>query len=143
MDSTVSFLLSHWPFLAYSIISLIVVHVCKGILWTKKNVDVSKVSPAIWWARKTLPLHPVVIGLLVGLIPGVPASAGIEAVAAKCLYFGGAGASSTWIFDVIKGIAKQRGFDLKLPGASHEAAQAPAEPLVEIPEPNAKTTSDG
>ena len=66
----------------------------------------------LWWMRKTLPLHPVVYGVILGIIPGMPASPGVESIAAKCLYFAGAGILSTWIFSLAKQLLKKRGIEL-------------------------------
>jgi len=110
-------LLVHWPFLGASLIFAVLVQILKGIVYTKDNIlKYKKSAPAwgefLWWMRKTLPLHPAIYGALIGLIPGIPASPNVETVAAKCLYFAAAGICSTWIFGILKQLAKKRGIEL-------------------------------
>lgn len=105
--------LSHWPFLAFSLICAVVIQVAKATIWTKARAEHrGRGAGFFWWGRKTLPLHPVVVGALLGLIPGAPGSAGVETPAALSLYYALAGLVSTWLFAVIKGLAKQRGIEL-------------------------------
>lgn len=120
MDEILSQMLTHWPFLAASLIFAVIVQMLKGTCYTKANIlkykqSIPWVGELLWWMRKTLPMHPVVYGVILGLIPGIPASPGVETVAAKCLYFALAGICSTWIFGILKSIAKKRGIELKLP----------------------------
>jgi hypothetical protein len=120
MEDILSTIVQHWPFLAATLFFAFLVQTLKGTLYTKQNIVKYKKSKPVlgevlWWMRKTLPLHPAVYGWLLGYVPGIPASPGVEAIAAKCLYFAFAGIASTWIFGILKSIAKKRGIELKLP----------------------------
>jgi hypothetical protein len=108
----------HWPFIVFCLTAALVVQVFKGAVWTKARGDGKGVKAGFfWWMRKTLPLHPVAAGALFGLIPGLPTSPGIpETMASSALYYGAAGLVSTWAFDIIRGIAKKRGYDIHIPG---------------------------
>jgi hypothetical protein len=79
---------------------------------------VGKVSAAVfhrgranwmWWGHKTLTLQPLVWGTLTGLVfelmPNTSVLAGI-----------GCGVASVFMYQVLKGLLKQRGIDLDLPG---------------------------
>lgn len=106
-------LLEHWPFILTALVFGGVGQAVKQTLWTKAN---AKKHTICWWGRKTMPAHPVVLGVLLGLVPGMPASPGVETTAAVALYYAGAGMFSTWGFALLKGFAKKRGYDLKMPG---------------------------
>jgi len=110
--------LSHWPFLAAMLFFAVLTQVLKGTVFTQENVVKYKtkkhvLGELIWWGRKSLPLHPVIFGMGLGFIPGVPVSAGVETIAAKVFYFAFAGLVSTWAFAVVKSLAKKRGIDLE------------------------------
>ena len=105
--------LTHWPFVVTALALGSVGQVVKQTLWTKANAAKHAVC---WWGRKTMPAHPVVVGLLLGAIPNMPVSPGIEGGAATVLYYAGAGVFSTWGFAILKGAMAKRGYDLKAPG---------------------------
>lgn len=64
------------------------------------------------WFRATMPVHPVIAGALLGLVPTVPA--GIEAsTAGRCLYFAMAGVFSTWAYSVVKQLLAKKGIVLE------------------------------
>ena len=113
----------HWPFAAAALIFAFIGQVMKGAVWTEANFlrwRIDKPNPILWrffwWGRKTMPLHPVAAGALLGLVPNVPVGAGIEGGPATVLYFAFAGVISTWAFALVKSWAKKKGIDLKLPG---------------------------
>jgi hypothetical protein len=56
----------------------------------------------------TLPLQPVLLGALVALIPGMPISVDPATVQAKVLYYSASGMISTWLFAIVKSLAKTR-----------------------------------
>lgn len=109
--------IQHWPFVAFALVAAVVVQVAKATVWTEARAKGKRaVAHLFWWGRKTLPLHPVVLGAAFGLIPGLPASDGVpDTLAAHALYFAAAGLVSTWVFDALKGLAKQRGVELGPP----------------------------
>jgi hypothetical protein len=113
----------HWPFAAATLILAFVGQVVKGTVWTEANFlkwRMEKPNPVLWrffwWGRKTMPLHPVAVGALLGLVPNIPAGTGIEGRPATMLYFAFAGVMSTWAFALVKAWAKKHDIDLKLPG---------------------------
>lgn len=115
----------HWPFFACALILAFVGQVVKGTVWTEANFLKWRMHTPnrvlwrfFWWGRKTMPLHPVAVGALLGLVPNIPLGTGIEGRPAAVLYFAFAGVFSTWIFAFVKAAAKKRGIDLKLPGQS-------------------------
>jgi hypothetical protein len=59
----------------------------------------------------------LVFGALVGTIPGMPIGGGFtDTVPSRALYYAVGAILSTFLFDVLKGFAKRRGIDLRLPG---------------------------
>lgn len=121
-------LLAHWPFLTAALIFAAAGQVAKGAVFTREAIRARMPGwqgHALWWGRKTLALHPVAVGALVGLIPGIPTSPGVPGtLAASCLYFAGAGIFSTFGFSVLKGLLKQRGIEL---GESQSQPPGPPE----------------
>lgn len=95
----------HWPFLAACVIFYAIGEVMKKTV-TK---EMAKKKKWAWYFRRTLPLHPMLGGIVVGLIPGMPASAGVETIAGKCLYFALAGATCSWVVNTAKQWAKGKG----------------------------------
>lgn len=124
--------IAHWPFLAAALIFAMAGQVVKATFFTKANIrKYKKDGPAwlgemLWWGRKTLPMHPVGLGVVMGLVPGMPVGPGIETAAATVLYFAFAGLCSTWAFSVIKQLAKKKGIDLDLPGDTSTTPPPPA-----------------
>lgn len=59
-----------------------------------------------YWA--TLPVHPVLLGSLLGGFASLPVAPGFESPAGRVLYFAGAGVVSTWLYDVVHSWAKSR-----------------------------------
>lgn len=112
--------LSHWPFLAAAGIFAVVGQVMKGAVFTLARVRAARgwLHHVLWWGRKTLAFHPVLAGVALGFVPGMPVSPGVsESAAAHALYFAGAGVCSTWVFALIKGLLKSRGIELEEPEA--------------------------
>lgn len=104
-------LISHWPFFASALVLAMVMQVWKNTVLTEAKVKKSKL---VAFGHKTLPLHPVVLGSLLGLVPKIPVSPGIEGWSGKMLYFAAAGVLSTWIFKVIQQWAKKKGIELPI-----------------------------
>lgn len=121
-------LLQHWGFFAFAALAAVVMQVLKNTLWATSQVKLAgKWGWVFWWGRKTLPLHPVVLGFFVGLMPGMPHGS-LEGASPwpVALYYALAGLTSTWLFNVIKGIAKQKGIDLEDVVSAEEAEPPPA-----------------
>jgi len=118
MDWINEYVLPHWPFFAFMIICAIAVQVAKATIWTLHNMKHRKPQWLYWWGRKTLPLHPAVVGALLGLIPSMPMSAPLDRggeMLLGSLYYAFAGICSTFAFSVVKSLAKKRGIVLGLP----------------------------
>lgn len=108
--------LAHWPFIAAMFCLAAIGQVAKNTFWTEENARVSKFYS---FGRKTLPIHPVFLGVFLGvLIHGMPVSPGVEGTSARALYFAFAGVASTWLFSLIKSWAKKEGYEIQLPGES-------------------------
>jgi hypothetical protein len=87
-------------------ISFVVVgQVLKFRVWTKGR---ARRNALIAWGRASMFAHPFVAGLLLGLVPGIPDPPGASTVAARCLYYAGAGALASGGFWVLQLIAKRR-----------------------------------
>lgn len=117
MDSVFSALGEHWAFFAAALIFSVVGQVMKGAVFTKERIArhyVSKpwLNKLLWWGRKTLPLHPVIAGVAIANVPGMPVPAMITSGAGAMLYFGLAGIFSTWAFDILQGVLKKQGIEL-------------------------------
>jgi hypothetical protein len=107
---------AHWPFVVAALIFSGFSQVLKASVYSARNIrdyNGTTMGHVLWWGRKTLPIQPVLVGCLFGFIPGMPVAPEVGGtIAARVLYFAGAGICSTWVFSVLKGIAKSRGIDL-------------------------------
>jgi len=122
--------LAHWPFVMATLILAIVGQVAKTTIFSTdllKRTHGSRMGELLWVGRKTLPLHPVVAGMALGFVPGMPVSPGVLTLAAKVLYFAGAGMASTWAFAILKGVAKEKGYDLNIPTESVAPSAPPGQ----------------
>lgn len=126
MDDVMSFVnthvLPHWPFFAWMLISMLTGQVMKNTLWTKKHAIESKPHWFWWWMYKTMVLHPVVGGIVVGLVWQSPEE-GVDGVVASMGYFATSGGLSTWAYELLKNLVKKKtGVELTLPGISPSEA---------------------
>ena len=113
--------LAHWPFMAWAIIAAVIGQVMKSAVWTKKRAHTKgKAQWVWWWGYKTLPLHPIFAGFILGIAWQNPEAADPAwAWVASSVYFATAGALSVSLYQVVKGLAKKRGVSLgPLPGES-------------------------
>jgi hypothetical protein len=113
------FLAPHWPGLAWFVVAAIGTQVSKNALFTKVRAHKKAKSQWVWWwGYKTLALHAVLVGGVVGLFWQNPEGAsppwpGIAAV----MYFACFGGASVWAYESVKGILKKKGIDIgALPG---------------------------
>lgn len=139
-------LLPHWPFFSWILIAMMIGQVTKNALWTKQRAHARfvdqlpgnslakgearkpvKIQWLWWWGRKTLVLHPVAAGVVIGLIWQNPETADPAwPLAASIGYFAMSGALSTWAYEFLKSMAKKRaGIDLKLPGLDSKPPKPP------------------
>jgi hypothetical protein len=113
-----AFLAPHWPGFAWVIIAMLIVQVLKGAVFTKLRAHKKQKTQWFWWwGYKVLPLQPMVLGALIGLLWTDPEGATPAwPRVASCIYFACFGGLSVWAFEVIKGLLKRRGIDLTIPG---------------------------
>jgi hypothetical protein len=118
-DAFVASLLTveRWPFWAIAVIFAIIGEFTSKSVFTRPRAYAKgRYQSFWWWGRESLPLHPVLTGAALGFFVWVdPEGAGWSRVASGA-YFAFAGAISLVLWVIIKGIAKQRGVDLELPG---------------------------
>lgn len=113
------FIQPHWAGLSWAVMAMIVGQVMKNAVFTKDQAHKKRKSQWFWWwMRKTLALHPVIAGCIVGLVWHDPVEGADWPWIGSVIYFGFFGAISTWLFEVIKGLAKKRGIELNELGKS-------------------------
>jgi hypothetical protein len=89
-----NFVLEHWPFVvAFGVFYVIGETMKRGPLSAQRAAEVALVRLVRRWFP--LPLHPIVAGALLGLVPGVPVSLDAsEQPFGPSLYYAGAGVLS-------------------------------------------------
>lgn len=110
----------HWPALSWALIAMMIGQVMAHRVFTADHAARKRKHQWFWWwGRKTLPLHPVASGLLLGLVWVNPEGADPAwSTVASSMYFGASGTLSIWLYQLIKGLAKRQGIELELPGES-------------------------
>jgi len=119
--------LPHWPFVAAMTIFMVVGQVMSKNVFTRDAHKTNKPVWLFWWGRKTLALHPILAGMILGLIWRDPEE-GVKGLAASMGYFAMAGTFSVWAYETLKGLAKKEGIDLDLPGVDDTIPPAPPAP---------------
>lgn len=114
-EFVVNLVLAHWPFASATLIFMVIGQVMTKNVFTKSAHWTRRPVWFWWWGRKTLPLHPIAAGALLGLLWRNP-EVGVDTLAASMGYFAMAGAASVCTYEILKGLAKERGYDLNLPG---------------------------
>jgi hypothetical protein len=104
-DKVIAILTGHWPFLAVAIILAFIGEVIKGLILGKDKSEMRDNAFTRFYA-KTMPLHPIVTGALLGLvlsttIPDVVLTGG---VVSSILYFALSGALSSSIYNLLKSL---------------------------------------
>jgi hypothetical protein len=122
---TLGDLSEHWPFVAWLICSILIGQVVKATLWTKGHADTSKPRWFWWWAYKTMAIHPMAVGIIIGIFWTNPEEH-VNGRAFSIAYFAMAGGLSTWAYEALKGLAKKKGIDLSLPGIPPSDPPPPA-----------------
>jgi len=101
-------LLPHWPFFMASAVLYVIVKAMKsGPLSNERAKEVRWVRAIRRWFPLTL--HPLVLGGLLGLVPGLPVSPGVEGEYGPVLYFTGAGAAAVLVRNLWKEFKKYKG----------------------------------
>ena len=100
----VNLLLTHWPFVAVAAVLAVLGRVADRVFTREKayvlaNGRVKSHRPFWFWARESLPAHPIAIGLILGFV--MPDPEGLHwGRGLIVLYFGGAGVAGLggWIY---------------------------------------------
>ena len=112
MELSIDLVLAHWPFFIVAAV-LAPCGLVADRVFTRERAYRTPVKDFWFWMRETLPIHPVIVGLLIGCAMPDP-EGGHWRRGLIILYFGGAGVGGLagWIY--LR--AKQK--SIPLPGAS-------------------------
>jgi hypothetical protein len=128
MDEIATFLntnvLPHWPFFAALVLFMISGQVVTTNIFTKTAHRERKPVWFWWWGRKTLALHPMVLGILLGIVWRKP-EVGVDTLPECMAYFATAGGLSVWGYEFLRGLAKKQGIDLNLLGVDENLSIPP------------------
>lgn len=105
------YVLPYWSWLASVAIFALVGQVLKRKILVPQLARRSRLG---LWAQRTLPLHPVLAGVVLGLVPEVPVADFVHGRFGASLYFGSAGVASTFVYDVVRTWAKARGHRVRV-----------------------------
>jgi len=117
--------LPHAPFLGVTFILLVIGHRLSTRVFTKSRAY-RFYGPGpqgkwkwrfFYWGRETLPMQPILAGVVIGLLWRDPEGLGWNR-AASVAYFASSGAISMMLWAVMKAWAKKKGLVLLLPGES-------------------------
>lgn len=106
LETFLAILAANWSFVAVALILGLVGEVIKSVVVG----DDKEAAKKIRWKSlfiKTLPLHPVVIGGLLGVVlfATLPEVIAVGGLMGSVLYFAASGALSTWLYSALKGLA--------------------------------------
>ena len=94
-------ILPHWPFFAWLVCAMMIGQVMKSAVWTKERAYAKgKMQSVYWWGYKTLAIHPVMSGAVLGCIWREPEE-GMTKLPACIAYFALAGACSVFAFEML------------------------------------------
>lgn len=96
------FLVNMWGFLLVGVLLSAIGLGIKDLMVDPTKSPVHK----IYW--KTLPVHPVLAGMLIGLVPSMQMpdfmGGNSASVVSRVIWYGTAGVFSTWSYSTVKGI---------------------------------------
>jgi hypothetical protein len=106
--------LIHWPFLTLAVVLMFVTQVLKNtVLYPNRISKKSKYQWMYWWSYKTLPLHPLLMGAVIGCLWVNPENSYPEwPVINSVFYFMMSGALSVSLYQIIKGVFKRRNINI-------------------------------
>ena len=108
-------LFPHYPFILGYMAFVFFGQFFKAQLWTKERAETNKFFA---FMRRTLAMHAPAAGFVIGLIPGMVASPGIEAPWGTAVYWLGCGVLASFSFHALSDYIKKRtNGDLDLDGA--------------------------
>ncbi len=87
---------THWPLLALAVALGAMGGTAKTLLWS---------YPFKLWSRlgrASMPVHPVLVGAGMAMIPGFPVTLGAGGLVAAALYGALAGVLSTWLYEAVR-----------------------------------------
>lgn len=101
LEKVFSLIYLNWPFVAVAVILAIVGEVVKSIVIKGQKTDQIGLKGLF---VRTLPLHPVIAGGLLGLVLSatIPEELATGGTVSSILYFALSGALSTWIYNFLK-----------------------------------------
>lgn len=113
----VDLVVSHWPFVAMAVVGAILGQILKAeIFLIRRASQKGKFQWFWWWGYKLLPLWPMLLGVVIGVIWANPEGSDKPwPLVASVMYFAAAGGLSVWGFEFAKGIAKKKGLYLETP----------------------------
>lgn len=116
----IEWLRPHWPGFTWAFVAMLIGQVMTRHVFTRaRSTGRGSRVRFFYWMRKTLPIHPVLAGAIVGLIWQNPENADPAwPIIGSMMYFATFGGLSVWLYQVIKQLAKKQGYDIELPGAS-------------------------
>lgn len=113
--------LDRWPFWSAAVVFMVIGLFTSNKLFTRERAYRdwgSKWAHLFWfWMRETLTLHPLAAGFGLGAVWRDPEGQGWPLIGSQ-MYFATAGAVGLVLWAILRGIAKQRGVTLTLPGQS-------------------------
>ena len=90
-------MLVHWPWLVGCLGFYVIGKFMSAQVWTKKRAFTKgKMRQFFHLIRRTMAAHPIITGLILGGVPGMPVSPGVEGLASAVLYWGSAGLCSSF-----------------------------------------------
>lgn len=130
LENFSEFILPHAPFVGVMLILLIIGHRMSARVFTKPRAYRYYGATArgklkwrfFYWGRETLPMQPILLGVLIGLAWKDPENLGWNR-AASIAYFASAGAMSMMVWAIMKAWTKKKGLILQLPGESEPPAE--------------------
>ena len=103
-------LLIHWPFVCGALVLMLVGQFVKAQIWTKEG---ARTSRFIRFMRRTMAMHPPLVGALLSFIPSMPVSPGVEGMGARLLYWVSVGIAAAFGFNVVRQWIKKK-YDLDI-----------------------------
>lgn len=117
----------HWQFFAVVVVFGVLNHFMSKKVFTRERAyaeyEKTKRKYFWFWGREALPILPLIVTYLLGLVWKDPEGQGWTRNESGW-YFASAGALSLFLWVVIKGIAKQKGLQLTFPGESERPPPA-------------------